>query len=315
MLTIELLRQNSALTGLTETQLEAIQEMSRNDENTVLGAKIGALHGQYDTDILEATKIAKNQGEKSYDYLKRVLGEYKSQIAGASTWQKQLQEAQAEVARLTKKIEDGEGDTALRQQLKDAKNQVSQLQAQLQTKETELTTAKETYDKQVKGVHIDYLFGQAVSGLKFKAGIPESVQKVLLESAKAEILAKGTPDFIDNEKGGKTLILRDVNGVILNNPQNNLNPYTIQELVMTTSLKDAIDTGKQQPGGGTKPVTTVTTKTGAFIDFSGARTQVEADKLIEAHLLANGITRDSAEFAEQSLALRNENNISELPLR
>lgn len=315
MLTLELLRQNPALNGLTEAQLTVIQEMSRNDENTVLGTKIGALHGQYDTDILEATKIAKNQGEKSYDYLKRVLGEYKSQIEGAATWQKQLQEAQAEVAKLTKKIEDGEGDAALRQQLKDAKNQVSQLQAQLQTKEAELTTAKETYDKQVKGVHVDYLFGQAVSDLKFKAGIPESVQKVLLESAKAEILAKGTPDFIDNEKGGKTLILRDANGVILNNPQNNLNPYTIQELVMTTSLKDAIDTGKQQPGGGTKPTTIVTAKTGTFIDFSGARTQVEADKLIEAHLLANGVTRDSAEFAEQSLALRNENNISELPLR
>ena len=37
MLTIEMLRQSSALTGLTDTQLSAIAEMSRNDENTVIG--------------------------------------------------------------------------------------------------------------------------------------------------------------------------------------------------------------------------------------------------------------------------------------
>ena len=314
MLTIEILRQNTALAGLTEAQFAAIQEMSRNDENTVLGTKIGALHGQYDTDILSVSGIVKNAGEKSYDYLKRVLSDYKGQVEGASGLQQQLNEAKAEVTKLQKRIEDGEGDATLRQQLKDAKTQVTQLQAQLKTKETELTSVKEAHDKQVKDVHVDYLFGQAVSGLKFKAGIPESVQSVLLSSAKAEILAKGTPDFIDDEKGNKVLVLRDSNGAILNNPQNNLNPYTIQELVLNTSLKDVIDTGKQQTGGGTKPIPGQQ-RTGGVVDFSGARTQVEADKLIEAHLLANGLTRDSAEFAAQSMALRTENNISELPLR
>ena len=47
MLTIEMLRQSSDLAGLTDNQLNAIAEMSRNDENTVIGTKIGALHGQY----------------------------------------------------------------------------------------------------------------------------------------------------------------------------------------------------------------------------------------------------------------------------
>lgn len=59
MLTIEMLRQNSALTGLSDAQLTAIAEMSKNDENTVIGTKIGALHGQYDTDILGITGIKK----------------------------------------------------------------------------------------------------------------------------------------------------------------------------------------------------------------------------------------------------------------
>jgi hypothetical protein len=45
MLTIEMLQQSSALAGLTAEQYTAIAEMSRNDENTVIGTKIGALHG------------------------------------------------------------------------------------------------------------------------------------------------------------------------------------------------------------------------------------------------------------------------------
>ena len=63
MLTIEMLRQNASLTGLTDAQLTAIAEMSRNDENTVIGTKIGALHGQYDADILGITGLKKNDGE------------------------------------------------------------------------------------------------------------------------------------------------------------------------------------------------------------------------------------------------------------
>ena len=50
-------------------------------------------------------------------------------------------------------------------------------------------------------------------------------------------------------------------------------------------------------------------------DLSGIKSQVEADKAIEAHLLANGLTRDSQEFADQSMQLRTENNVASLPIR
>lgn len=314
MLTVEMLRQNTALTGLTNDQLTAIAEMSRNDENTVIGTRIGTLHGQYDTDILSITGIKKKDGEKSYDYAKRVLSEYKAKVESIKGIQTELDNAKAQVADLQTKLEKSAGDETLRQQLKDAKAQVTQLQAQLQTKETEFAAKRTELETAIKNTHIDYAFQAATSGLKFKAGITEAVQKVLLSSAKAEILAKGTIDFVKNEQGNETLVIRGADGNILNNPKNNLNPYTLQELVMETSLKDVIDIGKQQPGGGT----------GAFtggpggsstLDLSGIKNQIEADKAIEAHLLATGLTRDSKEFAEQSLQLRTENNVSDLPIK
>lgn len=315
MLTIEMLRQSSALTGLTDDQLNAIAEMSRNDENTVIGTKIGALHGQYDADILGITGIKKKDGEKSYDYAKRVLGEYKTKAESAKTIQTQLTAAQAQVAELQSKLEKGAGDEALKQQLKDAKAQVTQLQTQLQTKETEFNTKKAEFDKTIKDTHVDYAFQAATAGLKFKSSITEPIQKTLLNAAKAEVLAKGTPDFIEDGQGGKKLVIRGVDGNILNNPKNNLNPYTMQELVMETSLKDVIDTGRQQTGGGTGGFGSGSGGTGGTLDLSGIKCQVEADKAIEVHLLANGLTRDSQEFADQSMQLRTENNVASLPIR
>lgn len=317
MLTIDMLRQNSALAGLTDVQVNAIAEMSRNDENTVIGTKIGALHGQYDTDIFSITGVKKNDGEKSYDYAKRVLNEYKTKAGSTQDLQQKLDAANKKVTDLEKKIESGEGDAALRQQLKDTKAQVSQLQSQLQTKETEFNTKKKELEDNIKNVHIDYAFQAAVSGLKFKSGITDNVQNVLLKSAKAEVLTKGTPDFIDDGQGGKKLVLRGQDGNILNNPKNNLNPYTLQELILETSLKDVIDTGRQQIGGGTGGQGGQGGQggSGVTLDLSSVKSQVEADKAIETYLLHTGLTRDSQEFAYKSLEIRNDNNISQLPIK
>ena len=298
MLTIEVLKQNSVLSGLSDDILSAISEMSKNDENTVIGNKIGALHGQYDADILSVTGVSKKDGEKSYDYAKRVLADYKGKVEA-----------------LQKQIEKGSNDAELKQQLKDAKALETQLRSQLSDKEKELVNAKSDFDKQLKSVHVDYAFNAATSGLKFKSGITEAVAKTLVNAAKSEVLSKGTPDFVDDGKGGKSLVFRDASGNILTNPANNLNPYSVSELLMSTSIKDVIDTGRKQNGTGTSATTTPAGNSAGTFDLSGVRTQVEADKAIEAHLLANGLTRDSSEFSDKLMQIRTENNVSELPIR
>lgn len=313
MLTIEMLKQSAALAGLTDAQMTAITELSKNDEATVIGTKIGALHGQYDADILSITGVAKTDGEKSYDYLKRVLNDNKTKIDSSKTLAAQLKTSQDKVTELEKKIADGAADEQVKQQLKDARHQVTQLQTQLTQKTTELDTAKKDYEQKEKDLQVGFAFTSATAGLKFKADVSEPVKKILLAAAKDEILAKGTPDFIDDGQGGKKLVLRDAAGNTLNNPKNNLNPYTLEELVMETSLKDVIDTGKQQPGGGTKPI--ITDHKTVTLDLSGVKTQQEADTQIENYLLSTGLTRDNAEFGNKALEIRTENNVSELPIR
>ena len=280
MITIEMLNQSESLKGLTDAQKLAITTLSSNDEATVVGTKIGALHGQYDADILSISGISKADGEKTYDYLKRVLGDYKTKLDGTKTLSAQLEAQKKKVTELETNLAAGGSDEAVKQQLKDARHQVTQLQTQLTT----------------------------------KTDVSEPVKKILLAAAKDEILAKGTPDFIDDGNGGKKLVLRDAAGNTLNNPKNNLNPYTIEELVMETSLKDVIDTGKQQPGGGTKPNPQSDHRT-VNLDLSTAKTQQEADVQIENYLLSTGLTRDNVEFGNKALEIRNENNVSSLPIR
>lgn len=314
MLTVEMLRQNGALSGLTDAQLTAIAEMSSNDENAVISTRIGTLHGQYDADIFGITGIAKNQGEKSYDYAKRVLNDYKAQIASTATIQAQLANAKNEIATLKQKLADGAGDETLKQQLKDAKALATQLQQQLTQQASDSAKQKETYEKQIKDIYVDSAFGEAVSDLKFKAGITDGIKAVLINAAKAEVLAKGEPDFIESN-GKKVLVFRDKDGNVLNNPANNLNPFTASELLMQTSLKDVIDSGKKQTGGGTGGNGGRGGDGGNLFDLSGAKTQLEADKAIENHLLAEGLTRDSAEFADRFASMRADNNVAQLPIR
>lgn len=310
MLTVDILKQNTKLSGLSDEQLNAIATMSQNDENTVIGARIGELHGQYDADVLSVSGIAKKSGEKSYDYVKRVLGDYKDKLDASKTLQSQLDAANAQIEELKTKGT----DEAIKQELKDAKTRVEQLKTSLKAKETEFTTAKADLEKQVMNAHVDYAFQAATSGLKFKDGISESLKSVILSAAKNEVLAKGTPELIDDGKGGKRLALRGTDGNLVNNPKNGLAPYTIQELVMETSLKDAISTAPVHGGGGTGP--TPPADPNLPLDLSGAKTQLEADNMIENYLLTvKGLTRDKAEFGEESLRLRNEAKVAELPLK
>lgn len=314
MITIEMLNQSESLKGLTDAQKLAITTLSSNDEATVIGTKIGALHGQYDADILSISGISKADGEKTYDYLKRVLGDYKTKLDGTKTLSAQLEAQKKKVTELEAKLAAGGSDEAVKQQLKDARHQVTQLQTQLTTKTEELDRAKKDYEKKEKDLQVGFAFTNATAGIKLKADVSEPVKKILLAAAKDEILAKGTPDFIDDGNGGKKLVLRDAAGNTLNNPKNNLNPYTIEELVMETSLKDVIDTGRQQPGGGTKPNPQPDHRT-VNLDLSTAKTQQEADVQIENYLLSTGLTRDNDEFGNKALEIRNENNVSSLPIR
>lgn len=315
MLTLEILSQSSVLSGLTQEQFAAIASMSQNDETATL-AKALAEERTRVASVVSQFSGARNIGsdEPFNDYIKHVVGGNATKLKEYNELKQKLEASEKQVAELNEKIKSGAADEALKTQLNDAKAQVTSLQTQLEKTKADATAAADKYASEMQAVKVGHAFDNATSGLKFKDGITEQVQRTLLNAAKAEILAKGTPEFQTTPDGQQKLVFRGQDGNVLLNPKTNLNPYTISELLMETSVKDVIATkvdqgGSGGNGGGGNGGGNTT------VDISSAKSQIEADTLIEKQLLADGLTRDSPEFFTKFNEIRNESKVESLPIR
>lgn len=307
MLTAEMLKANQVLAGLSDEQISAIAAMSKNDEEVTIGRRIGELHGSYDNDIMSVTSIAKNDGEKSYDYLKRVLNDYKGKAAKVDELKTKLSESEQKVTSLQKQVDGGSSEIA--KQLKDEKDLTASLRKQLEAKKTELDNAKKDYDTKLLEQRVNVAFDAVFNNLTFRQDITDPVKAAMKAAAKQEVLAKGSLSF-DEARG--ELVLRNDNGEIVRNQANNMNPYTLDELVRETSIKDVLM--QKKSGGGTKPPTGGSSTEG-IIDLSGAKNQSEADELISSYLTSKGFAADSSEYWEQFSSIRTDNNVASLPMQ
>lgn len=313
-LTSEVLKANAVLAGLTDEQIQAITTLSQNDENTVIAQKTGKIYGDLDADILAATGIAKNGTEKTYDYAKRVLSEFKTKAEGANGLTAQIESLTKEKARLEKAIADGATDAETAKALKQAKADLTAVQTQFNDLKTKYDEAEQKYQNELFGVRIESALQTAVAGVKFKPELPESATKVLLSQAIDKIKAMN-PEYIDDGKGGKVLAFKDETGALMRNPNNQLNPYTPGDL-LTRELETMgiIDKGRQAAGGGTgTPGGNGGSGGGGAISISGAKTRVEAYDAITQSLQGQGLQVGTKQFDDAMSAAWKENNIAALP--
>lgn len=314
MLTREILIANAVLSCLTDEQIQAITTLSQNDENTVIAQKTGKIYGDLDADILAATGVAKNGTEKTYDYAKRVLSEFKAKAEGANGLSAQIDSLTKEKARLEKAIADGATDAETAKALKQAKADLTAVQTQFNDLKTKYDEAEQKYQNELFGVRIESALQTAVAGVKFKPELPESATKVLLSQAIDKIKAMN-PEYIDDGKGGKVLAFKDETGALMRNPNNQLNPYTPGDL-LTRELETMgiIDKGRQAAGGGTgTPGGNGGSGGGGAISISGAKTRVEAYDAITQSLQGQGLQVGTKQFDDAMTAAWKENNIAALP--
>lgn len=298
MLTIDLLKKQETLAGLSDDQLSVIATMSKSDEETVLGKTIGELHGKYDEDILGTSGIPKNQGEKTYDYNKRVISKLKGDYSSTNEELVKVKEA------LGKK---SEGDP---KELKDLMDRAKALEESLLSEQEARKNEKSEFESKLKLQLVDTEFEKVKGLLKFKGEYPENVRDILFEKAKEDIMKAHSIDFIE-ESGKRTLVFRDEHGVILTNKNKALKPFTIEDKLGEV-LKDVLDTGRKVEGGGSS---NQKGKTGDSIDISSARSQVDADVMICEYLAKNGYVRGSKDFADKQAEIRTQSEVEKLPLR
>ncbi len=301
MLTIDIIKQTEALKSLSEEQIKAIELLSKNDEAATIGKRVNELYSGLDTDILNASGIAKEGSEKTYDYAKRVIGSLKSS-GDNSDLQGQIKTLTTERDDLAKQIKEGAGDTAL-------KGQLEKLQQQLNDKDGEVKAAKELADKlkkdydesvlQSNALQVKTRLSAVADGLKYKTDFPDTVINTMKSTASSNILNKYKAEF-----DGNVLVYRDESGEIARNPNNSKNPYTTKEL-LGIELKDIIDSGHKQKGAGTRGHNG---NSGQPSNFSlNAKSKTEAITQIRNAVAAKGIAKTDSNFQAEVDKIWNEN--------
>lgn len=309
MLTREILKANAELNGLTDEQLSAIETLSKNDENSVIGARIGEVYRQMDTTIANATGIQRNGDEKTYLYLERAAKELNEKVKSADALNQQISDLTKEKNRLEKVIAEGGSDSETKKALAQAQKDLVAVTNQFNELKTKYDETESNHAKEILGLRIENELKAATANIRFKKELPEGVTRVILDQEIAKV--KGmNPEYAED---GKTIVFKDTEGAIMKNTENRLNPYTASELILK-GLKTlgVLDEGRQIPGGGTKTPTNDDQNVSG-IDVTGAKTKGEANEMVTQALLAKGLINGSAEFQKELNQAWVDNNIASLP--
>ena len=310
MLTQEVLIANELLKNLSEEQIKAIVNLSQNDENAVIAKRIGEIYGALDSDILAASGVAKNGTEKTYDYAKRVLGDFKTKVDGIAALNTQIADLTKEKTRLENVIKEGSGNEETAKQLKQVRKDFENITKQYNELNQKYQETKQNHAKELFNLKVDGELQSATGKFKFKPGLPESVTKIIMSQA-IEKIKSMSPELIDDGKGGKTLVFKGADGAIMRNPANQLNPYSPAELLeKELNSMGVLEAKRTATGTGTTPPAPAAS---SVIDIAGAKTRVEAYDIISAALLAQGKPVGSEEFEAAMAEAWKENNIAQLP--
>lgn len=307
MLTIENIK---AVDGINDEQAAKIAELSKADEDKVIGDKFGEVYRNLDSIIEKSTGVKRNGDEKTYLYMERAANEVRAKATAAT---KQVEELTATNAKLQKVIADGSQDAETKTKLQQAEKDLAAITKQFNDLKTEYDGAKSQFAKDVFHVKIESEVANALGGVKFKEGLTPT----LMAMAKNTVLAKvkeSNPDSVDDGNGGKAIVFKDKDGAILRNQDNGLQPITVADIVtkelsamgvLASKRKQTGSGGNGNNGGGNNTT----------IDISGAATQTEAYEAIAKTLFAKGLVNGSAEFDAEMQKAWKENNVAKLPQR
>lgn len=311
-----MLKKYPVLESLSPEQVIAITTLSESEFGKKLGEKIGEQAERIENDIKEVFGVDRQPSERHFEYLKRVGGDVMTQLktlkekgGGSDEWKKKYDEL----------VKSGKGSDQLKKDFED-------LQSKFQAEQTRATDLQ----KKLDGVNADYqkqldqkdsemqqyllrsMFMEGLQGIKPKPGVDDKLFEEI-KNNRLNALLSGVKMERNTGSDGKEIVqFRDSEGNLLTDADNGHNPHTAKTLVKAR-FKDVIDSGRQQSGGGTKPMAAAGGAKGSIV-ISGARSKTEADELIRTELAARGIATSSPEYQQLWKQAREDNKVNELPL-
>lgn len=321
-LTEDKIKQQTALQSLTDEQVKAIATLSANDEQQVLSEAIAnktrEMWDRLDGDLKEVFGVDKPREVKSWELLKQTLTEAKEKAGKASEYEQALNKLKGEKTVLEEQLKSGDKSgmlsgriEKLEQQIKDRDTQLAALKSQVQEKENEYKQQIEQERDKLDRFEFERHIDSALTGVKFKAEIPDTIRETYIKTAKEQVLSQYKRDWIEKD-GNRIPIFRDDQGNIVTNPKNLQEPYKPQELFLQ-QIKDVL-ADDAKGGAGTKA--NGEGRQGKSVAIAGTpRTKSEATDMIRQSLMAEGIAADSDEYHTRMKEAYSEMQVDDLPLR
>lgn len=289
-LTLDLLNAQEGLSGLTDEQKTALVGLSERDEETTFNRRFGETLGQMDTVIASEGAIGRNEGEKTSEYMARVIRTLKTNADEGAGYKTANETLTAEVERLKKQIENGAADAELKQRVVKLEGDLTSAKKINTELQESLTKSAAEYKGKLEGYRMESEIGAAMSGIAMKKELPEATKQALLTLAKQNVMAS---KHVFDETAG-VFIFQDAEGNPLKDKS--LNNLTVGDMLrVQLETMGVLETGRTVVGAGGKenPV-----GGGADVNISSARSKVEADEMIEKQLMAQGHAKSDANWTE-----------------
>lgn len=309
MLLVTTLRQNALLATLTDEQLQAVENLSRNDETTVLATAKNEIYNNLSSTVNTIAGIAQNSGEETAAYIERVLKEVKVKADSVTELNTKLETLTTEKAALEEQIKSGKGNEALTAQLKSKETELETTKALLTQANENKEKIESDYKVKIQSLQLDNEIGLAMQGLSIKDADAESTKallKIAFESVKGM-----NPEFIDDGKGGVKVVYKDENGATRLNTKNAEAITTTELLQDKLKTFNLIEESRQAAGIGGKG--NGKGSGGIRIDISSAKNKDQANELITKSLVEQGLLPGTVEYIDGLKQAWAENNVESLP--
>lgn len=293
-LTLDLLNAQENLSGLTDEQKTALVGLSERDEETTFNRRFGETLGQMDTVIASEGAIGRNEGEKTSEYMARVIRTLKSSADEGAGYKTANESLTAEIESLKQKIASGAGNEEIKKELDKLRGELASAKKVNGELQESLTKKEADYKGKLEGYRMESEIGAAMTGIALKKELPEATKQALLTLAKQNVMAS---KHVFDETAG-LFIFQDADGNPLKDKS--LNNLTVSAMLLAELEKmGVLETGRNQGGaGGNGNAGGSVNGSGAGISITTAKTKVEADEIIARELMAQGHARSDANWYE-----------------
>ena len=287
-LTLDLLNAQEGLSGLTDEQKTALVGLSERDEEASFNKRFGETLGQMDTVIASEGAIQRNEGEKTSEYMARVIRTLKSSADEGAGYKTTNESLTAEIESLKAKIASGAGNEELKKDLDKLKGELASAKKVNGELQESLTKKEAEYKGKLEGYRMESEIGTAMSGVALKKELPEATKQALLTLAKQNVMAS---KHVFDETAG-VFIFQNEDGTPMKDKS--LNNLTVADMLRTQlETMGVLETQRKLTGtGGDDNPPALTTN----VDLSTARTKVEADEIITKQLMAQGHAKSDADW-------------------